>query len=933
MTKSFLTLALLIISTVLIAQRGIVEGNMTDNTGEPIPGVNIYVKGTIEATVTDLNGFYSIECNVGDILVFSFVGMQSQEMKVTEKMFKRITGEANKYSVPVLQEPVQLLKSDAYADLVNKMNQGEETYSDMNYSPWRWKYSHNSSNGIYFSNFPLSDIRFNDSLFLFVIKPQPLRYEIIYSTTTMVSSVFNLPGLQSEYAQGRPFGGVNTWFGADVNEIFAWGPKLGNLVFDGTSYPYDINGKLMPKDGINTASSRVYNPYNIFRQGIVLNNSFMLRTKRNNNSWEVSYTNRIENEVIEKIRFSANSFDFNFEHKKSRQKWNAGLSYIDAKNNLPDNHAFFTKLMTSVMLTPPSFDNSQGYRFDNGEQRSSAPAFKNNPFFLLYAGTSELQSYLISGHASFRYDWNMTNLGISMKYSGRQVQDNLSFGRNTIGFIGSYLQMTEKHTGDFYLKAYVSNSSVDNLILSTGAILNADNVSFKRHIEGHNPLNFTTGRTSLDFTQNMVYNPDIPGDMEISLKNTIYLAPGHQKWLLPNIAMAYNLLDLLGYSIFNYLNLSADYTLSVAEFPLMAEDISYSTLLMDFTNTDSFLENQELFYTKELELETRQSANIGLNALANLGSVYLDFGAVYSMAKSRNSIFPVIAENQFNLANVGDIRNNSWEIHLKIANPNYYGPHWHSSLIFSRSRSVVEKLYGNMNRIPIAGFQDVSKNLVEGKPVGVIYGSAFQRNQNGQMIIGPDGYPLLDENLKIIADPNPDFYMALENRLRLGKYYDIILLVDGQKGGKIWNGTRNILNYYGLSEESGIKRNITHYIFDGVDQNGQPNTIEVDFANPLNGLDGNRWFRYGPGGVAEEAIEDASWFRIKEIAFMFKRDLQNKFIREFRLKLYVNNLWIFSGYSGISPINRFNSHIQGQGLDYFNRPDKREIGLSLTLKI
>jgi TonB-linked SusC/RagA family outer membrane protein len=60
-----------------------VSGNVTDDTGQPLPGVTVLVKGTTTGTVTDFDGNYSIS-NVSDeaVLVFSFVGMITQEVAV-----------------------------------------------------------------------------------------------------------------------------------------------------------------------------------------------------------------------------------------------------------------------------------------------------------------------------------------------------------------------------------------------------------------------------------------------------------------------------------------------------------------------------------------------------------------------------------------------------------------------------------------------------------------------------------------------------------------------------------------------------------------------------------------------------------------------------------------------------------------------------------
>src|SRR6056297_3647805 len=67
----------------IFAQSGKVSGTVTDNNGEPIPGVTIIVKGTTQGGISDVEGNYSISTEVGDTLMFSYVGMQTQEIPVT----------------------------------------------------------------------------------------------------------------------------------------------------------------------------------------------------------------------------------------------------------------------------------------------------------------------------------------------------------------------------------------------------------------------------------------------------------------------------------------------------------------------------------------------------------------------------------------------------------------------------------------------------------------------------------------------------------------------------------------------------------------------------------------------------------------------------------------------------------------------------------
>ncbi len=65
-----------------VAQTKTVTGTVTDDTGLPLPGVNVVISGSTVGTQTDFDGLYSIEATQVDVLSFSFVGFQSQDITV-----------------------------------------------------------------------------------------------------------------------------------------------------------------------------------------------------------------------------------------------------------------------------------------------------------------------------------------------------------------------------------------------------------------------------------------------------------------------------------------------------------------------------------------------------------------------------------------------------------------------------------------------------------------------------------------------------------------------------------------------------------------------------------------------------------------------------------------------------------------------------------
>ncbi|MCU4162904.1 SusC/RagA family TonB-linked outer membrane protein [Carboxylicivirga caseinilyticus] len=87
MKKSLLSLFLL--CSIIVfgqAQTKTISGIVKDDQNIPLPGVNVTVKSNpSEGTITSVNGSYTIEVNSGEVLVFSFIGMVSQEVQVGDQ--------------------------------------------------------------------------------------------------------------------------------------------------------------------------------------------------------------------------------------------------------------------------------------------------------------------------------------------------------------------------------------------------------------------------------------------------------------------------------------------------------------------------------------------------------------------------------------------------------------------------------------------------------------------------------------------------------------------------------------------------------------------------------------------------------------------------------------------------------------------------------
>jgi len=81
--KKIISVFFLLISVSVFAQMKNITGKITDSAGEPLPGVTVVVKGTTTGTTSNIDGSYTLpNVSAKSILVFSFVGMATQEVEV-----------------------------------------------------------------------------------------------------------------------------------------------------------------------------------------------------------------------------------------------------------------------------------------------------------------------------------------------------------------------------------------------------------------------------------------------------------------------------------------------------------------------------------------------------------------------------------------------------------------------------------------------------------------------------------------------------------------------------------------------------------------------------------------------------------------------------------------------------------------------------------
>ena len=129
MKKSLLFLFALMVSMQVFSQENKITGIVTDSSGQPLPGVNIIVKGTTNGTQSDFDGNYEILAKVGDVLTFTYVGLITTERTVGASNAINVSMQEDASVLNEVVVTAQAIKIRGYSSL------GYAVSSNRNYAP------------------------------------------------------------------------------------------------------------------------------------------------------------------------------------------------------------------------------------------------------------------------------------------------------------------------------------------------------------------------------------------------------------------------------------------------------------------------------------------------------------------------------------------------------------------------------------------------------------------------------------------------------------------------------------------------------------------------------------------------------------------------------------------------------------------------------
>lgn len=343
------------------------------------------------------------------------------------------------------------------------------------------------------------------------------------------------------------------------------------------------------------------------------------------------------------------------------------------------------------------------------------------------------------------------------------------------------------------------------------------------------------------------------------------------------------------------------------------------------TSIQNFLPNPNL------KPELSKEFEIGLEARVLDNRVGIDF--TYYNKDTENLIIarPLAPETGYTstFTNIGNVINEGFEIGFDITPVRTEDFEFKISGSFTQNESVVKGL-DEGEQIQYGGlFSSTTNAAINNQPLGVIVGGQIAKDENGNRLVGEDGYWLQDPENGVIGDPNPDWFSTVNTGLTW-KNWTFNMQWEYQQGGDIYATTIGALVGRGLVEDTDFDRTQS-IVLPGVRQaTGQPNDIQLTATEA--------YFNNIGFGIDEVLIYDATHIRLREAAISYrlpKKWLDKTPFGNVSFTVSGQNLFVkaFNTPDSVNYDPELNSLGVGnsQGFDYLTSWNSRRYGMSVKV--
>ncbi|APG61156.1 SusC/RagA family TonB-linked outer membrane protein [Christiangramia salexigens] len=1049
--SSILTLLLAFVVQMTFAQQRTVSGTVTDEGGLPLPGVNIVIKGTSTGVQTDFDGNYSVEATQGDVLVFSFVGLETAEVTVgsidtidlvmkadsaqlDEVVVTALGIKREKQSLGYAQQTVEgesLVKSretninNALAGKVAGIQFKGAPSSGFGNSNIRLR----GDTGVLYivDNVKVqnpSDIITDDIADMSVLKgaaatalygPQGKNGVIIITTksaaegqstisvnhSTAMENIYVLPEYQNEYGGGYsqdfnvftydPSIHPADWASFDGQQMVeyyadeSWGPRMeGQMVRHWDSW---IPGT--PEFGeLRPFSPNPDNVKNFFDTGYTTNTNLTIAKGGEGYAVRASLakinrTGIIPNSSRNQVQGSINAtLDIT-----DKLTGFANVNYQDRRTeNFPENgYGNISSNFNQWWQRQLDMDRLRNYR-RNGQivswnlnsPTNITPLYWDMPFFDTYENLNAQTKNSVYGRIGLSYEFSDDlNASVEARKTLNTYEANDRFGFGGLGTPfyaeGESMESTDELFGilnyetdlsdDFDVSASVGFEIFDENFKSLSAETNGGLTA-----EGFYSLNTSRDRPSVSSYKREIGRKSTFAKASIGYQNLLYLdGSARLDWQSTANADA-NRVETYGASmsfIFSKVLPQNDVLTfgklraSIAEAPLFPDAFAISETYNIGTPYGSYgrLSVKSQLPNPNLIGGVRQEYEIGTEMRfldSRVGFDVTYFNKVDDELPVAVSLDPSTGYSSF-LTNSGKQTYKGWEFALNVIPVQTADFTWNLSANLATLERRVDKIAdGTDVNVLAASWRGIQLQERVGEEWGAIYGRAYRRDENGEILLSSTGSPRYDTN-QYLGNILPDFTGGASSYMTY-KNFSLGLDFDFQKGGKVFSVTRMFNAYSGLGTETignnaagnpvrnpvtgsdivaGLIVNADNanadtggVLIEGVDEtSGNPAAYYVDPAV--------YWGRLF--SLHERWLYDATYVKLRQARLDYtvpSKVLENTFIKDVNVGVFASNLWlIYTAVDGIDVSELEDNEATGQygWTEGGQSPNTRTVGLNVNI--
>lgn len=272
---------------------------------------------------------------------------------------------------------------------------------------------------------------------------------------------------------------------------------------------------------------------------------------------------------------------------------------------------------------------------------------------------------------------------------------------------------------------------------------------------------------------------------------------------------------------------------------------------------------------------------------------------------------------QYMTMNAGRMR--TWSHEILIDGTVARGADWEVNLganLTLTDNKVVELAPG-VESLMLGGFTSPQVRAEAGKTYPIIYGTAFKRTDDGQLLLSK-GLPQATAASVDLGNCSPDFVTGFNLSARWRRL-SLNATLSWQHGGRMYHGTNMVLNNAGVTMES-LPWHEGTFVAEGIDEaTGEPNTVEVE----------RQQYYMTYYQVGESGVYDMSFVKLRDISLTWQ--LPDLGPLKLQLSAFARNVLLWTRLPNFDPESSQGNGNMGGYFERFSMPATTAIGGGLKI--